>query len=131
MSTRTNLRPQPVITAGDMSQTTITSSPTVLQSLTRASYAVSWSGLTPVGTLAVQVSNDYSLNPDGSTNNAGTWNTLTLELNGTFVTSIPVTGNTGNGFIDIDGTAAYAIRLVYTKGSGTGTLTATVMGKVS
>lgn len=130
MSTRSNLRPQVVINAGDMSQTTLTSTPTVLQSLSMVSYGVSWTGTTPVGTIAVQASNDYTVAPTGGTGNAGTWNTLPLDLNGTIVTSIPVSGNTGNGMIDIDGLAAYAIRLVYTKGSGTGSLTVTVNGKV-
>lgn len=131
MSTRTTFRPKSVITNGDMSATSITSDVTVLQSLTRLSYAAKWTGTTPIGTIAVQVSNDYSLNADGTVNNAGTWNTLTVEYNGTLVTSVPVTGNTGNGFIDVEATAAYAARLVYTKTSGTGTLNVTINAKVS
>ncbi len=131
MSARTNLRPQSVITAGDMSTASITSSPTILQSLTLVNYAVTWSGTSPVGTLAVQASDDYALTPGGAVQNAGTWNTLPLDLAGASVTSIPITGNSGNGMIDIDGLGAYAIRLVYTKGSGTGTLNATINGKVA
>lgn len=129
MSTRTNLRPQAVITAGDMSGN-LTSAPTILQSLTRLSYEAHWSGSTPVGTLSVQVSNDYSLNADGTVHNAGNWVTLVLNVNGSPSTTVPVSGNTGTDFIDIDGTAAYAARLIYTFGSGTGTMTATVNGKV-
>ena len=131
MSTRTTLRPQVVIAAGDMSAASITSAPTILQSLTIPNYSVVWSGTTPIGTLAVQASDDYALNPDGTVQNAGTWNTLPLSLAGSSVTSIPVTGNTGNGMIDIYGLGAYAIRLVYTKTSGTGTLTAKINGKVA
>lgn len=138
MSTRTNLRPQVVIpspqgfpaNSGDMSSN-ITSAPTVLQSLTRVSYAVAWVGTAPVGTVSVQVSNDYSIGPNGIVVNAGTWNTVTLLYNGTLVTSVPVTGNTGNGFVEVNETAAYAMRLVYTAASGSGTLTATIVGKVS
>lgn len=135
---RTALRPTIVIpspqaspaNSGDMSSS-ITSAPTVLQSISQVCYSVSWTGTTPVGTISVQASNDYSINPNGTVDNPGTWATMTLQYNGSAVTSIPVTGNTGNGLIDITDTATYAIRLVYTASSGTGTLTAIVSGKVS
>ena len=130
MSTRTALRPQVVISAGDMTQT-LTSAPTVMQSLSGVSYSYSWTGSSPVGTLSVQVSNDYALEPNGTVANAGTWNTLTLNLNGAPVTSIPVSGSPGTAAIDILKTMFYAIRTIYTPGSGTGSLTATVSGKVS
>lgn len=130
MSTRTALRPQVVINAGSMAGNLI-SNPTILQSLTKASYSLSWSGTTPVGTVSVQGSNDYSLNPNGSVLNAGTWNTLTLSVNGQPATTVAVSGNTGNGAIDIVETALYALRLIYTAGSGTGSLTVVFNGKVS
>lgn len=125
MSSRTQLGPHLVITNGDMSQASIISEVTIIQKLSLASYGVSWAGSSPVGVITVEVSNDYSLNPDGSENNAGTWNAL--PLSGTAA----VSGNTGNGFIDIDAQAGYALRLVYTRTSGTGSLQATVVGKVS
>lgn len=130
MSSRTNLRPQLVISSQSMAAN-ITSSPTILQSITKLSYQAVWTGTTPVGTLSVQVSDNYSLNQDGTQNYAGDWNTLTLNLNGALVTSIPVSGNSGTIFIDVYVTAAYAGRLVYTRASGTGTMSATVNGKVS
>lgn len=138
MSTRTNLRPQIVIPspqgtpANSASMAAnITSAPTILQSLSKASYSISWSGTSPVGTLSVQVSNDYSLSANGTVNNAGTWTTLTLSVSGAPATSIPVTGNTGTAFIDLESISAYAIQLVYTYASGTGTMQATFNGKVS
>lgn len=131
MSTRTNLRPQVVIAAGDMSAATITSDATIFQSLSLLSYEVAWTGTTPIGTLAVQVSNSYALNANGTVKTAGTWTTVPLELSGAEVTSIPITGNTGNGFIDVTVHAGYAVRLLYTKTSGIGTLTAIVNGKVN
>lgn len=130
MSTRTVLRPHAVITNGAMTGN-ITSEVTVLQSLTRMSYAASWSGTSPVGTLSVQVSNDYTLDSAGFVANAGTWTTVTLNVTGSPVSSVPVSGNTGTVFIDIDGIAAYAMRCVYTFTSGTGTLNVTIVGKVS
>ncbi len=130
MSTRTNLRPQSVITNGDMSAS-ITSAPTILQSITEISYEVVWSGTSPIGTISVQVSNDYSVHPDGSVNNAGHWVTATLSVAGTPASSVPLSGNTGEGMIDPFSTAAYAVRLVYTRASGTGTMNAVINGKVS
>ena len=55
MSTRMTLRPQPVISNGDMSGD-IVSVPTILQALTIGSYTFNWSGATPVGVIKFQVS---------------------------------------------------------------------------
>jgi hypothetical protein len=129
MSSRTVLRPHQVITAGAMVGD-LTSAVTILQSVTKISYACVWTGTSPVGTVSIQASNDYSVLPNGVVDNAGTWTTLTLAYNGNSVTTIPVTGNTGNGIIDVV-TAAYAVRLIYTHTSGTGSLTVTISGKIS
>ena len=129
MSTLQQLKPFSVLTNGDMSGN-LTSAVTVLSNLSMCSYGLSWAGSSPVGTVSVQFSNDYALNPDGSVLNAGTWNTATLNLNGSQVTTIPISGNSGNGFIDITDTAAWAVRLIYTAGSGTGSLQVVLTGKV-
>lgn len=89
------------------------------------SYSYTWVGTAPVGTVSVQVSDDYSQNSDGSVNNAGTWNNLPLSI------TPAVSGNTGNGLIDIDQLGVYAIRTVYTPVSGTGVLNVMYKGKVS
>lgn len=124
MSSRPILSPFAVITNGNMAAS-ITSKVTVMQNLSMISYSVTWAGTTPVGTISVQASNDYTQNADGTVANAGTWNTLTLS-------AVPaVSGNTGNGMIDIDAIAGFAIRLVYNAVSGTGLMQATVVGKVS
>lgn len=125
MSSRPQLDPSSVITNGDMSAATIISLPTVTQKLSMLSYDISWAGTAPVGVITVQVSNSYKQNADGTVKNAGSWTTLTLS------SSTAVSGATGNGFIDVDATAAYAIRLVYTKTSGTGLLNVIACGKVS
>lgn len=88
-------------------------------------YSVSWAGTSPVGVITVQASDDYALNSDGTVKTAGTWNTLPLS------DTCDVSGNTGNGMIDIDQLAAYAIRLVYTRTSGTGTMSAIISAKVA
>ena len=129
MSSRTALRPYTVLSSGSMAGD-LTSSVTILQSIVGVSYALSWTGTSPVGTCSVQVSNDYSVYPSGAVNNTGTWTTIYLNVNGTPATTIAITGNTGSGFIDIDQTMAYAIKLIYTRTSGTGTLSAVISGKV-
>lgn len=114
-----------------MSATSTASSATVLQGLSMVSYAVSWTGSTPTGTLALEISNDYSLEPNGSVNNSGTWNVVPINVNGAFATSAAVSGNTGNGFIDVQAIGGYAVRLLYTRSGGSGTMTITVAGKVA
>lgn len=123
MSSRPQIKPFSVITDGDMSSS-ITSAVTVIDDLSMISYSYLWSGSSPVGSVSIQVSNDYSKNSDGSTRNAGTWNTLPLS------SATAVSGNTGNGGIDIDANAFFAIRTVYTAVSGTGTLNVNVVCKV-
>ena len=94
---------------------------TILQSLSIVSYQFVWSGGgTPVGTISVQTNSGYTLAPDGQTVLvAGTWSTLTLFYGGAAVTSIPISGNSGDLFCELE-TASYALRLVYTRASGTG-----------
>jgi hypothetical protein len=124
MSSRPILSPFPVIINGNMSGN-ITSAVTVIQNLTMIGYDISWAGIAPVGTMSVQVSNTYSQYSDGTVNNPGNWTTLTLS-------EVPaVSGSTGNGFIDVDATGAYAMRLVYNFTSGTGLMQATINAKVA
>lgn len=124
MSSRPQFSPYTVILDGDMSGS-LTSKITVIQKLSLISYGVSWSGSSPIGTIAVEVSNDYTQNEDGTVRNAGTWNALPLD--GT----VAVSGNLDNGFVDVDLNGAYAMRLQYIRTSGTGTMQAVISSKVS
>lgn len=124
MSSRPQAAPYSVITNGDMSGNII-SKVTVIQKLSMIGYDISWAGTAPVGSMSVQVSNSYSENADGTVRNAGNWTTLTLS------SATPVSGATGNGFIDVDATGAFAIRLVYTRASGTGLMNAIITAKVA
>lgn len=130
MSQRTVLRPVTLPSINMASNGT--SAVTILQGLSILNYSVTWTGTSPVGTLSLQFSDDYQLSPNGETViNAGTWNTVPLDVAGAIQTSIAISGNSGNGMIDIDLTGAYAARLSYTASGGTGTLIPTVTGKVS
>lgn len=108
---------------GNSMAANITSAPTILYLMSKCSYSFNWTGTSPVGTVSIQGSNDFSLNNAMNPYNPGTWNTLTLNYNGSAVTTVPISGNTGNGIIDVTATGIYAVRLIYTAGSGVGTLT--------
>lgn len=117
---------KPLIDSVSMA-TNITGPATIINRLPGISYDLAWTG-TPTGTFAVQVSNTYSQNADGSVANAGNWNTLPSAA---FVGTIPApAGSPDHGFIDIVGTEAYAIRILYTAGSGSGSLTVLASAKV-
>lgn len=124
MASRPILAPFSVIENESMAGN-ITSDVTVIQNTSMVAYQVTWSGTTPIGEMSVEVSNNYTQNADGTVRYAGDWATV-----GPFSDTLDVTGNTGTGFIDIEGISAYAIRLVYTRTSGTGTMNAIIAGKV-
>ncbi len=130
MSSRLHINPYKIITNGNMAGS-LTSLATVIQQISMPSFTVSWAGTSPVGTIVVEVSNDYSRDAMGNTSNAGSWNALPFDVSGVTVTSMPVSGNTGSGFIDIRLTGAYAVRVRYVRASGTGTMQVTVNAKVS
>lgn len=138
MSTRPNIKPYQSIPNAQASPAnttsmaaSITGAPTILSNVSLVSYSFAWTGSSPSGTISLQGSNDYSLNPNGSVLNAGSWDALTLNYQGNAVTSITISGNSGSGLIDITATGIYAIRPVYTRSSGTGDLTVTVVAKCS
>ena len=126
MSSRPQLRPYQVIINQSMASSVI-SQVTIITNTTKFGYDISWSGGSgaTAGTFQVQVSNTYSQNAAGQVLNAGNWTALVLS-------SVPtVSSASGNGFIEIDSLGAYAMRLVYLPTGGSGTLNATISGKVS
>jgi hypothetical protein len=128
MASRPLAGPFQAINNGTMTAN-IAGKPSIVNNMSMVSYSFTWSGTTPVGTVAIQVSDDYSTYADGTVNNPGTWNNLPITYSGSSVTSIPLTGNTGNGIIE-GITSSYAIRPYYAFTSGTGTLNAIFTGKV-
>lgn len=107
--------------------TSITSPPTFIGQIPGLSYDLTWTGA-PVGTFSVQVSNTYRQDSYGTVVNAGSWNTLPPSA---FTGTYPVpSGTPGNGFLDVVGTEAAWIRLVYNYTSGSGNLTVVPAAKV-
>lgn len=118
------------ITVGPMA-IQIISIPTILQSITKVSYQVVWSsGATPIGTISVEANNTGTVLPEGGYT-GGTWAKMPFNVGGILYTDIPISGNSGDGLIDIKSTSVGALRLVYNPTSGDGILTATVVGKVA
>ncbi len=122
MSSRPLIVPFQVVQDGDMSADVV-SKVSFIQQISYISYDISWTG-TPTGDFTVEVSNSYKTDGSGNVINPGNWTALTLSA------ATSAVGAAGTGFIDIDGVAAYAIRLRYTRTSGTGVLNAVMVGKV-
>lgn len=117
------LSPINIVSAGDMSGN-VTSSVTEILFLDNVSIQINLLSGSPTGSFDVQVSNDFSRNPDGSVRNTGTWNSLPLTI------SLAISaGSPSTLFADITETAASAVRLVYTRTSGTGSFNAILAGK--
>lgn len=134
MSFRPELKPYPVFnsTTGTSMATSLTGLVTLVPKLTVISYQFIWSaGSSPVGTIGVQVSNDYTLDDKGNAANTGTWSTYYfLKSDGTIATSKAVSGTTGNEIIELPNISFYAVRPIYTRTSGSGTMSALICGKV-
>ena len=108
---KNNLNNVAIITAGSMAAS-ITSSVTDVRWLDNLILYFSFTG-TPTGTFAVQVG------PDGTS-----WYDLPL-------TPAPVASGAANSYrIDMNQIGDSYIRLVYTRTSGTGTLNASLVGKM-
>ena len=129
MSSRPLRKPTIVIKNGDMSADII-SDVSIISNISMIGYSYSWVGTAPVGTITVEISNDYTKDEEGAVSNPGTWTQIYFSVNGTTMNSAPVAGSPGTGFIDIDTMSAYAIRTVYHHVSGTGVLQSIVNLKV-
>lgn len=117
------LLPFAVISGGNMAGN-ITSAPTNTQYLDNVVYVLSWPATgSPNGTFAVQVSEDYTVSSTGTVTNSGTWVPITLSA------TITAASVADNALIDLNQLPSSWVRIVYTRSSGTGTLTGYVSGK--
>jgi len=117
---------KPIINAASMASN-INGPVTIIQRLPGISYDIQWTG-TPTGTFTVQVSNSYFTDNEGNVIGTPNWTNLpTASFSGTY--PVP-SGSAGAGFLDVVGTEAYAVRLIYTASSSTGALTVYAAAKV-
>lgn len=128
MSSRPLLKPQVVMNAvvADQDRTSLVTNTNMVS---MPSYTISW-GNSVTGTFNVEVSNDYiapvGVQPEQL--DSGTWVPVSLTV------PVTATGTADTAFIDVALIGAAYIRLRFTDGSagaGTGTITATLAGKVS
>lgn len=127
---KNNILQFPIINAGNMA-TSLTSSVTSIKYLDDVGIQFTWSGA-PVGTFSIQVSANYLQDDNGNVRVTGNWVPLTLTYwNGTtWVTDTSIPSSVGSPiYVDLALLSAPWIRAVYTRTSGTGTLTATLTAK--
>lgn len=106
------IRGYKMVDAGDMSAD-ITSSEVNVINLDKASIFVSWTGSSPVGVLKVEAKNADN----------GSW--FELDMGG----PIDVAGNDSNHILLFNELLHNALRIVFTRTSGTGTLNAVLVAK--
>lgn len=131
MSRKSNLLKFQNIVAGDASLTSVTSTITNIEHLDNIGLQFSWTG-SPVGTFAVQVSVDHAQDTNGNVTVAGSWTAIPLSYlsSGSMTTATTIPTSVGSPiYVDLNQLSAPWIRVVYTKGSGTGTLTGYITAK--
>lgn len=114
------IAPVTIISAGDMSAASVTSTALDINQAYSFSIQAAWTGSTPVGTLQIQGSNDIV----ASISNVTNWS----NVGGTAGTAA-VSGNAGSAMLEIPVAEYHYVRVVYTKTSGTGTINATFFSK--
>jgi hypothetical protein len=124
MAGRKNVLPTyQTITAGDMSQATITSKITDITFLDNMALQMDWTG-TPVGTFTIYGSLNYAQDLFGNVTNPGNWVPIT------FSTAPVATGSAGDILINLNQLSFPYLKVIYTKTSGTGVLNAYISGKM-
>ena len=115
------LQPIQIISAGDMSGS-ITSPVIETKLQDNLGIQLNWTGA-PFGTFDVQISIDYKKDVNGSVQNPGNWVSLVL------IPAIAASGVPDIAYIDINQICAPYMRVLYTRGSGSGSLDMYVTGK--
>lgn len=130
---KSNLGSFQVITGGDMSTASLTSTVSSIEFLDDIGYQFNWTG-SPVGNISIEVSADHKQDASGNVTVAGNWVPLTFSYwNGTsFTTATSIPTSVGSPvYIDLALLSAPWIRAKYTKTSGTGTLSAFITAKMT
>lgn len=115
------LRPVTIFSAVSMASSA-TSSVVEIRNQDNVGIQLTWTG-TPVGTFAVQVSSDHLEDLKGNVLTPGNWVSLPLSP------AISASGSGDTAYIDLNQISAMYVRVVYTAGSGAGSLTGIVVAK--
>jgi hypothetical protein len=114
----------PLITGQSMAAS-FNGTPTNIQFFNDVGIQLAWTGSNPIGTIGVQVSNDYDPHfPAGP----ATWTPIQSSP-GTPITVTPG-GSAGNAYFNLDGLAAAYVQVTYTTAGGSsGALTSKLTAK--
>lgn len=115
------LIPYKIIDAVSMAAS-VTSSIAPIQEQDNIGVQLHWTG-SPVGAFTIEVSMDHKQDSQGNVQVAGNWISLTLDP------TITASGSGDDAYIDLNQLSAPYVRVVYTRTSGTGSLTAYITGK--
>lgn len=113
-----------IVSAGDMSQATVTSSIVNIQGLDNIGIQVNLLTGTPTGTFDVKISADHQ-EVNGVVKTTGNF----IALGSSYQVTMTA-GSPSNIYFDLSQLSATFIELVWTKTSGTGTFDAFVVGKM-
>lgn len=114
-----------IVSAGDMSQATVASSVINAQGLDNIGIQTNILSGTPTGTFDVQVSADHKTDELGNVLVVGNW----ISIGSAFQAAITA-GSPANVYFDLNQLSSMYVRLLYTRGSGTGTFDAFAVGKM-
>ena len=81
-----------------------------------------WTGA-PVGDFDFQISSDHAQDSQGNVTNAGNWVSLPLSP------AISAAGSADDAYVDLNQMSAMYCRVVYTRTSGTGSLSGVIVAK--
>ena len=123
MPRKNTLSRYPILSAGDASGSLV-SAVTCIEYLDNVGIQANIVSGTPTGTLDIQVSADYVQVPGvtgSQVTSNGNWVTVTSQA----ITS----GSPAQTYFDLNQLSSHFVRLIYTAASGSGTLSAFIVGK--
>lgn len=115
------LFPVHVFNAASMA-TSLTSPVVEIRNQDNVGIQLHWTGA-PVGDFDFQISSDHAQDSQGNVTNAGNWVSLPLSP------AISAAGSADDAYIDLNQMSAMYCRVVYTRTSGTGSLSGVIVAK--
>lgn len=115
------LFPVHVFNAASMA-TSLTSPVVEIRNQDNVGIQLHWTGA-PVGDFDFQISSDHAQDSQGNVTNAGNWVSLPLSP------AISAAGSADDAYVDLNQMSAMYCRVVYTRTSGTGSLSGVIVAK--
>lgn len=115
------LFPVHIFSAASMA-TSLTSPVVEIRNQDNVGIQLHWTGA-PVGDFDFQISSDHAQDSQGNVTNAGNWVSLPLSP------AISAAGSADDAYIDLNQMSAMYCRVVYTRTSGTGSLSGVIVAK--